>query len=57
MKDTRYSVAFILSLIGNGYEVADIPREYAGLEEDDIRACARWGAWLTSYRRLDISYE
>ena len=57
VKETRYSVAFILTLIGNGYEVADIPKEYVGLEEDDIRACARWGAWLTSYRRLDISYE
>ena len=26
VKETRYSVAFILTLIGNGYEVADIPK-------------------------------
>ena len=57
VKDTRYSVTFILSLIGSGYEVADIPKEYVGLEEADIRACARWGARLTSYRRLDTNHE
>ena len=57
VKDTRYSVAFILSLLGNGHEVADIPKEYVDLEEDDIRACARWGAWVTSYQTVDINYE
>ena len=57
VKGTRYSVTFILGLIGSGYEAAEIVREYAGLEEADVRACARWGAWMASYQRLDSKHE
>ena len=57
VKGTRYTVALILGLIASGYEAADILKEYPGLEDADIRQCARWGAWETSYQRVDINIE
>ena len=53
VKDTRHTVANILGLIASGCEVADILRDYPGLVEADIRQCARWGAWVTGYQRVD----
>lgn len=56
VKGTRYTVAAILRFISTGYEAADIVRDFPGLEDADIRQCARWGAWVTSYQTMDITY-
>ena len=53
VKGTRYTVVAVLRFISTGYEVADIVREFPGLEDADVRQCAKWGAWVTSYRRID----
>ena len=39
VKGTRLTVEFILNLMAHGETIADILREYRGLEEADIRAC------------------
>lgn len=54
IKGTRLMVITILGRISAGYEVADILKEYPGMiEEADVRQCLRWGAWETSYQRID----
>ncbi len=52
VKGTRYTVATILRFLSEGYEVADIIRDFPGLEDADVRQCAKWGAWVTSYQRI-----
>ena len=39
---------FVLKLIGDGYAVEDIVREYPELEKDDVYQAAKYAAWLTN---------
>lgn len=51
---TRITVDFVLKLIGNGYNAADIAREYPDLDVADVRQCATYGAWLASERTISV---
>jgi len=50
IRGLRITVEFILKLIGDGYAVDEIVREYPELERDDVLQAARYGAWLASER-------
>ena len=54
VRGTRITVEFVLKLMGNGYGVEEILREYPELETDDVHQCATYGAWLASDRTLSI---
>ena len=44
IKGTRLSVEYILNLLANGANVAEILEEYEGLVEADIRGCLLFAA-------------
>jgi uncharacterized protein (DUF433 family) len=50
IRGLRITVEFILKLIGDGYAVDEIVREYPELERDDVLQAARHGAWLARER-------
>jgi uncharacterized protein (DUF433 family) len=42
VRGTRFSVDFIVGLLGQGWAEADILRNYPGLTREDIAACLRY---------------
>jgi len=50
IRGLRITVEFILKLIGDGYAVDEIVREYPELERDHVLQAARYGAWLARER-------
>ena len=54
VRGTRITVDFVLKLMGNGYAVEDVLREYPELERDDVYQCATYGAWLASDRTSSV---
>ena len=53
----RIWVSLILDLLASGMAVAEIMREYPGLEEADIYACIAYGAEMARERFVDIPLE
>ena len=54
VRGLRFTVDFLLKLLGDGYTADDIVREYPELEKDDIYQAAKYGAWLASERSTVI---
>ncbi len=50
IRGLRFTVDFVLKLMGDGYTAEDIAREYPEIEKDDVYEAARYGAWLASER-------
>ena len=50
IRGLRYTVEFVLKLLGDGYTADHITREYPELEREDVLQAARYGAWLASER-------
>ena len=50
IRGMRYTVDFVLKLLGDGYTADDIVRLYPELEKDDVYHAAKYGAWLASER-------
>ena len=48
IRGMRFSVEFVLKLIGSGYTIQQILDDYPLLEREDINQCARYAAWLAS---------
>ncbi len=48
IRGLRFTVDFVLKLLGDGYTADDIVREYPELERDDVFQAAKYGAWLAS---------
>jgi uncharacterized protein (DUF433 family) len=48
VRGLRFTVDFVLKLLGDGYTAADIVREYPKLEVEDVYQAANYGAWLAS---------
>ncbi len=42
----RFTVEFVLTLLGAGSTAADIVQEYPELEIEDVYQAAKYGAWL-----------
>lgn len=50
IRGMRYTVDFVLKLIGSGYCAEQIVAEDPELEKEDVYQAARYGAWLASER-------
>lgn len=48
IRGLRFTVDFVLKLLGDGYTADDIVREYPELEREDVFQAAKYGAWLAS---------
>jgi uncharacterized protein (DUF433 family) len=48
IRGLRFTIDFVLKLLGDGYTADDIVREYPELERDDVFQAAKYGAWLAS---------
>ena len=48
IRGLRFTVDFVLKLLGDGYTAVDITREYPELQLEDVYQAARYGAWLAS---------
>jgi uncharacterized protein (DUF433 family) len=46
IRGMRITVSLVLNLIANGMTQAEIIAEYPLLEEEDIKECLRYAAWL-----------
>ena len=55
IRGLRFTVEFVLKLLGSGYSADDIVREYPELERDDVLEAARYGAWLASERTTAVA--
>jgi uncharacterized protein (DUF433 family) len=54
VRGLRFTVDFLLKLLGDGYTADDIVREYPELEKEDVYQAAKYGAWLASERSTVI---
>ncbi len=54
IRGLRFTVDFLLKLLGDGYTADDIVREYPELEKEDIYQAAKYGSWLASERSTVI---
>ena len=50
VRGLRFTVDFLLKLLGDGYTASEIVKEYPELEVEDVYQAARYGAWLASER-------
>jgi uncharacterized protein (DUF433 family) len=57
IKGHRIWVSLILDFLASGMTIAEILREYPGLEEEDIFACLAYGAEMARERYVDIPLE
>ena len=48
IRGLRFTVDFVLKLLGDGYTALDITREYPELQLEDVYQAARYGSWLAS---------
>lgn len=55
IRGLRITVDFVLKLLGDGYNASEIVQLYPELQEDDVRAAAKYGAWLASERTSQIA--
>jgi uncharacterized protein (DUF433 family) len=46
IRGMRITVSLILNLISNSMTAKEIVKEYPELEEEDIRQCLQYAAWL-----------
>ena len=51
VRGLRFTVEFILRLLGDGYTADDIVREYPELEREDVFQAAKYGAWLATEKK------
>lgn len=55
IRGLRFTVDFVLKLLGDGYSADDIVREYPELEQADVYQAAKYGAWLASERTAPVA--
>ncbi|MCL2146905.1 MAG: DUF433 domain-containing protein [Synergistaceae bacterium] len=51
---TRVPVSLIVNMIANGATFSDVLRDYAYLEEEDIRQALKYASWAASDQVLAI---
>jgi len=54
IKGHRIWVSLILDYLASGWTVADVLREFPGVEEADVLACIAYGAEMARERYVDI---
>jgi len=55
VRGLRFTVDFVLKLLGDGYTASDIMREYPELGIEDVYQAAKYGAWLASTDKMCFS--
>jgi uncharacterized protein (DUF433 family) len=55
IRGLRFTVDFVLKLIGDAYHAEDIVRLYPELEKEDVYEAAKYGAWLASERTFALT--
>ncbi len=55
LRGLRYTVDFVLKLLGDGYTADEIVREYPELEREDVFQAARYGAWLAGEKNVIVA--
>jgi uncharacterized protein (DUF433 family) len=55
VKGTRLAVGFVVGLLGKGWSVADILRNYPGLTQDDIAACLMYASEILQSEKVYLS--
>jgi uncharacterized protein (DUF433 family) len=55
IRGLRFTVEFVLKLLGDGYTADEIVREHPELEREDVLQAARFGAWLASQRTSAVA--
>lgn len=50
IRGLRFTVEFILKLLGDGYTADEIVELYPEIEKEDVYQAAQYGAWLASER-------
>ena len=46
VRRVRITVEFVLNLMGNGYAIGGVLRDYPILEREDAHQCAAYSAWF-----------
>jgi len=54
IRGMRIPVTTILGLLAAGATEKEILAEYPDLEQDDIKACMAYAAWLTREREVEL---
>ena len=52
IKETRISVEFVLDLLGRGWTIEQILREYDHLTREDIQACLAYASEMMKSERV-----
>lgn len=52
IKETRISVEFVVDLLGRGWSVEQILREYDHLKPEDIQACLAYASQVLKSERV-----
>ncbi|MBI1902965.1 MAG: DUF433 domain-containing protein [Planctomycetia bacterium] len=52
VKGTRISVEFVIDLLGRGWTVADVLREYDHLSPEDVQACLAYASDVLKSERV-----
>jgi len=52
VRGMRITVSLVVNLVANGLTSAEIREQHPDLEEEDIRQCLRYAAWLTEEREM-----
>lgn len=55
IRGLRFTVEFVLKLLGDGYTAQQIAQEYPEIQEEDVYEAARYGAWLASERTSAVA--
>jgi uncharacterized protein (DUF433 family) len=55
IRGLRFTVEFVLKLLGSGYTADEVVQEYPELEREDVLEAARYGAWLASERTTAVA--
>lgn len=57
VRGMRMPVSLVLNLVASGLSPAQIIDEHPYLEEEDIRQCIRYAAWLAEEKTIEIVCE
>lgn len=52
VKGTRLAVEFIIDLLAQGWNEADLLRNYPGLAREDIQACLRYASMVLKAEKV-----
>ena len=52
VRGTRLSVEFVIGLLADGWNRAEILRQYPGLTEEDLTACLAYARYILAAERV-----